>query len=82
MEELEKGLSKLTGLDFERALSEERLLGHLHAVPSLAPEFQIRLAALALGKNVHDLKALPIREYNRLCNTVSSFLNKSEDATP
>lgn len=72
-QKLKDGLSKLRGLDFEAAESQERLSGNNFPDVTFSRTFQARMAALALGMNVHDIKGLPMREYNRVCQTVFNF---------
>lgn len=81
MDELQAGLSKLTGLDLEQAAREERTAGNNSVLLDTEKSFQARLAAKALHMNVHDLKALPIKEYNRACNAVMVFLNAPDSET-
>ena len=76
---LREGLNKLTGLDFEAAETAERAAGNAYPILNFSKSFQARLAATALDENVHDLKALPLREYNLLTNEVSNFLTSTSD---
>lgn len=78
---LEEGLDKLNGYDLENAEREERLAGNTTLELSTSKSFQARLAARALGMNVHDLKSLKLREYNRLCLRTFGFLNEPEAST-
>lgn len=81
LSKLEAGLNKLVGYDMETLEKEERLAGNTTLELSTSKSFQARLAAKALGMNVHDLKALPLREYNQICVRVFSFLNEPVEPT-
>ena len=74
---LKEKLQTLRGLDFEAAETQERLSGNPAADISFTRAFQVRLAAMALGVNVHDLKSLPLPKYNQVANEVSRFLFSS-----
>ncbi|MBD3878219.1 MAG: hypothetical protein SR1Q5_00835 [Quinella sp. 1Q5] len=73
---LEEGLNKLSGYDLLSLEQEERIAGNTTLELSTSKSFQARLAAKALNMNVHDLKALPLREFNAVCLQVFSFLNE------
>lgn len=88
---LEAGLNKMTGYDFEKAEEEARALGIQIIDVSLSKMFHALLAAKALKINVDDIRALPLREYQQVTNSVGLFLfagaiqdeashEKSEDA--
>lgn len=80
---LNEGLNNLRGYDLEMAETQERATGNTFADLSFTKGFQARLAAIALKVPVDEIKALPLREYTRVCGTVFSFLfNSSGDATP
>lgn len=74
LEKLDAGLNKLRGYDMEEAESAERAAGNTFVNLSLTKSFQARLAAKALQMNPHDLKELPLKEYNDVCNRVFLFL--------
>ena len=76
---LEEGLAKLRGLDFEQCEAAERAAGNTFPEISFQKSFQARLAAKALGVNPHDIKELPLREYNSVCQRVFNFLFTSSD---
>lgn len=81
LKKLDNGLKKLTGYDLEAIEKEERMTGNNQPELTLSKSFQARLAAKALDMNVHDLKALPLREYNSVCAAVFAFLfNPSAEA--
>ena len=73
---LEEGFAKLKGYDLIDLEKEERLTGNTTLELSTSKSFQARLAARALNMNVHDLKNLPLKEYNQICMRVFSFLNE------
>ena len=73
LEKLDEGLNKLRGYDMEEAESAERAAGNTFVNLSLTKSFQARLAAKALQMNVHDLKELPIKEYDAACQRVFLF---------
>ena len=76
---LTEKLESLRGLDFEAAETQERAAGNSAIEMSFSKSFQARLAAKALGVNIHDIKALPMKEYFKITNAVSRFLyNGSE----
>ncbi|MBQ6296683.1 MAG: hypothetical protein IJK81_03195 [Selenomonadaceae bacterium] len=77
MEKLNAGLEKLTGHDMEQAAREERRAGSQAALLDVEKSFQARLAAKALQIPLVDIRDLPIREYNEVCNNVLIFLNRS-----
>ena len=74
---LDEGLNKLRGLDFIAAENEERALGNTQPLLSVTSGFQARLAARALNVNVNDIRELPLKEYNRVCQSVFIFLNST-----
>lgn len=82
VEKLETGLNKLTGLDLLELEKEERLAGNTTIELTTSKSFQARLAARALGMNVHDLKEMPLREFNQVCVRVFGFLNDMGAAEP
>lgn len=82
LKKLDEGLAKLVGYDLEQAESAERAAGNTFVDVTLTKSFQARLAAQALGVNVHDLKELPIKEYQAACARVFNFLFTPSDATP
>ena len=67
-------LETLRGLDFEAAEAEERAAGNTAVEMTFSKSFQVRLAAKALGENVHDLKSLPLKDYYKITAQVSRFL--------
>ena len=73
-ENLEEKLNTLRGIDFEAAETQERGAGNPAVEITFSKSFQTRIAALALGVNVHDLKALPLKKYLAITNQVSRFL--------
>ena len=77
---LTEGLNKLTGLDFEQCEAQERAAGNTQPLITMTTSFQARLAAKALGVPVADVRELPLKEYNRVCQTTFNFLFSS-DAT-
>ena len=77
IEKLNAGLQKLTGLDFEEVESAERAAGNNFPLISFSSSFQARLAAKALEINVHDLKEMPLRDYDAACRQVFNFLFSS-----
>lgn len=78
---LREGLSKLTGVDYERAERDERAAGNQASVLINTMSFSTRLASYALDKPARELKQLPIAEYLRLNAEVLSFLNGTTEAT-
>ena len=82
-DKLQSGLNKLTGLDFEQCEAAERAAGNTFPEITFSKSFQARLAARALNINPHDIKNLPVRDYQRVCSTCFGFLFGSlESATP
>lgn len=78
---LKENLNKLKGVDFEAVEREERSAGNISINASMTPSFQSRLAARALGVNPHDLKDLPLKQYNRINLEVFNFLFGTLDET-
>ena len=76
IDKLEKNLDELNGYDMLILEQEERLTGNKTLELSMSKSFQARLAAKALGINVNDIKALPLRQFNEICVRVFSFLNE------
>ena len=84
IDELEDKLNSLTGADFEAAQKNFKLKNpNFVGVTQLESAFQIELAAMALGINANELKALPLRKYNKILRVVNSFLftDSDEDET-
>ena len=81
LEKLEEGLNKLTGYDMEAIEREERQTGNMTLELTTSKSFQARVAAKALGINVHDIKSLPLRDYNQLCVRCFAFLNTPPSTT-
>lgn len=71
---LNQNLNKMTGYDYEKAEEEARMLGAQILDVALSKTFHAVLAAKALGVPPDDIRALPLREYQRVTNTVGSFL--------
>lgn len=71
---LRAGLEGLTGYDFERAEREEMKSGNTTAFVATNKAFQARLASYALDIPVHEIKNLPLREYNEITTEVFTFL--------
>lgn len=80
-EKLDAGLNKLRGYDMEEAEIAERAAGNNFVNLSLTKSFQARLAAKALDMNVHDLRELPIKEYDAACNRVFLFFFGTDSTT-
>lgn len=80
LKKLDAGLNKLTGYDLEAIEKEERMTGNNSVELTLSKSFQARLAAKVLDMNVHDLKGLPLREYNQICAATFAFLFATSDA--
>ena len=76
VKKLDEGLDKLNGFDMLELEKEERLTGNTTLELSTSKSFQARLAARALDMNVHDLKALPLKEFNQVCVRCFGFLNE------
>lgn len=74
IEKLSAGLQKLRGLDFEEAESAERAAGNNYPEITFSKSFQARLAAKALDMNPHDLKELPLKDYDAATRKVFNFL--------
>lgn len=79
IKKLEEGLKGLRGLDFEQCEAQERATGNNYPEMSFSKGFQARLAAKALGVPVADIKELPLKEYNKICQTVFNFLFSTLD---
>ena len=83
LQKLQSNLQNLRGLDFEEAESAERAAGNNFPMISFSASFQARLAARALEMNVHDLRELPIKDYDAATRAVFNFLfQSSADETP
>ena len=74
MEKLSAGLQNLRGLDLEECEAAERAAGNNFPELSFTKSFQARLAAKALEMNVHDLKEMPLKDYDAACRLVFNFL--------
>lgn len=74
---LTEKLKSLTGLDFEEAEKIERSTGNTAVDMTFSKSFQIRLAAMALGVDVWELKELPLPQYSRIGMEVFTFLFSS-----
>ena len=74
LEKLNAGLQNLRGLDFEEAEAAERAAGNNFPMISFSASFQARLAAKALEINVHDLKSMPLKDYDAATRVVFGFL--------
>ena len=82
-DKLNEGLNNLRGYDLELAETQERATGNTSIDLSFTKSFQARLAAIALKMPADEVKALPLREYARVCGAVLSFLfPPSVSATP
>jgi len=82
-DKLNEGLNNLRGYEFELAETQERTAGNSAFEMSLSKSFQARLAAMALKVPVDEIKALPVRDYMKVCLHVSNFLFVTSDsATP
>lgn len=75
--DLKSKLGKLTGLDFERAETDERTAGNTSFDMTFSKSFQIRLAAMALGVNPFEIKELPLPQYTKIGMEVFNFLFSS-----
>lgn len=83
IDKLNEGLNTLRGYEFELADTQERAAGNTAFEIALSKGFQSRLAAMALKIPVDEIKALPVRDYLKVCAHVSNFLFlPSVDATP
>ena len=80
-EELQSGLERLTGYDYERAEREETKAGNASAMLTLTKSFQARLAAIALKVPVPEIKKLPLKQYNEVTTAVFGFLYNGSDET-
>lgn len=76
---LEENLKALSGRDFEEAEKAERQAGNTQPLIQFSAGFLARLAAIALGTNPHEIKALPLNEYVNLTGRVTSFIYSSSD---
>ena len=79
-EELGEKLEGLSGLDYRNArknfmAKNKDFVGLLN----INSDFQIEIAAIALGENANDLTNLPLKKYVRLCNFVQRFLLNNSD---
>ena len=82
-EKLNEGLNNLRGYEFELAETQERAAGNTFADLSFTKGFQARLAAMALKIPVDEIKALPLKEFVKVCGAVFNFLFvPSDSATP
>ena len=77
LKELKAKLQNLRGVDFEEAEKIERETGNVSFEISMSKSFQIRLAAMALGVNPHDLKELPLPTYTKVALEVFNCLFSS-----
>lgn len=78
--ELEEGLANLRGLDLEQAEMQERREKNGYPDVTYSKSFQARLAAMALGVPVADIKELPLKEYSEVTNKVFVFLFGSSES--
>lgn len=76
---LNEGLEKLTGIDFESAEKRVRTVGDTTPIIQLSVKFQLELAAIALGTNANEIKALPIRKFNQILSRTQNFLYDFSD---
>lgn len=74
LDKLKAGLERLTGYDYEAAEKAARAMGDTTAEIALSKNFQAAIAAKALGKNLDDIKALPIKDYAVITSLVFNFL--------
>ena len=82
-EKLNAGLNQLTGLDYEAAARRFKATNKdFFGVIQLESGFFAEVAALALGQNANELKALSLREYFNICNEVQRFLNSDSEENP
>ena len=81
LEKLDAGLNKLRGYDLEEAEAAERAAGNNYVNLSFCKSFQARIAAKALEMNAHDIKELPLKEYNAACNRVFLFFFQPSETT-
>lgn len=76
---LEEGLEHLTGTDFLAAEKRFKTVTQEITVLQISPRYQLELAALALGVNVHELELLPLKQFSKVLRTVATFLNQDSD---
>ncbi len=82
-DKLNEGLNNLRGYEFELAETQERAAGNTFADLSFTKGFQARLAAMALKIPADEIKALPLKEFVKVCGAVFNFLFvPSDSATP
>ncbi len=75
LSEISLDLDSLTGNDLVAAEKEFLALNpDFVGVPSLNVEYQLCLAARALKRPVDDIKALPLKDCQRLIGALSDFL--------
>ena len=80
--ELPEKLEQLRGLDYEACAERVRKKGNTAILLKADESFQAELAAAALGVNVNDIKALPLRQYSQLIQIVFNFLFSTDSETP
>lgn len=74
LEKLQAGLEKMVGRDLEKLERQERTTNQTSPLLDIETSFQARIAAQALGTNVHELKDLSLKKYDELCAKVANYL--------
>lgn len=72
--ELDLDLESLKGEDVADAERDWTAAGNFAAIPSISTSFCALIAARASKQPIEMIKALPAREYTKLCQAVSNFL--------
>lgn len=74
MKQLAEGLEKLTGVELIECDQLERQRGNVTPVISTSGAYQLRIAAIALNTDPHELQRLPARKLQRILIEVNHFL--------
>lgn len=82
LDELKEKLQGLSGEDFLNVHKQFRTINP-EFVPAVQfePLYQTMLAAHALGKNYHELQALPLPQFLKIISATSNFLFTTSDET-
>lgn len=75
-EELEVPLDSLTGKDLSIAKSQWALAGNFSPMPSTDLDYCAAIAARASKQPIEFFEQMPAREFNKITQAVSNFLNE------
>ena len=80
--ELPEKLEQLRGLDYEACAARVRKKGNTNILLKADENFQVELAATALGVTPADIREMPLRQYSQLIGIVFNFLFSTDSGTP